>query len=467
MKRSRILKFVLGAFTLLTLQSCLVAKDYTRPQVDEVLQKNYRAENVAQDTITMASVPWRELFTDPILQKDIETGLTNNTDIRVAMQQIISAEAYYKQGKAAYYPTLNGNARYTHQELSKNSQFGTLFNSLDQYEINGALSWEADIWGKIRSNKRAEFANYLQTVAAHKAVKTRLIANIASAYYQLLTLDQQIAITTTTIGTRNKGLETSKALKDAGNVTEVGVKQTEAQLYNAQAILIDLKKQRYILENTLSILLGEMPTEMERSTLETQTISTPLATGVPLQLLSNRPDVMQAEYNFCNAFELTNVARANFYPSFTISGSGGVQSLQISQLLNANSLFANIIGGLTQPIFNGRKIRTQYEVSQSQQEQARLNFRQSLLQASKEVSDAMYSYNAATEKIAVKQKEFDSYNLATGYSRELLNNGLANYLEVLIAEENALSSSLDLANAKNAQLQSVVDLYEALGGGWK
>ena len=458
-------KFIFIGAALLSLQSCFVAKDYDQPEV--VKEENYRTDNIEQDSLNMATISWKEMFTDPILQDYISLGLENNIDIRIAMQQILAAEAYVKQGKAGYLPTLDGNATYTHQELSQNSQFGSLFSTLDQYQLSAQLSWEADIWGKIRSQKRAFDASYLQSIAAHQAVKTRLISNIASTYYQLLSLDEQIRITERTIETRANSLETTEALKEAGNLTEVGVQQTEAQLYTAKAILIDLKNEERLLENTLSILLGQAPMQIERSDLNEQEITTELNIGVPVQLLRNRPDVISAEYNLVNAFELTNVARSNFYPSLTLSATGGLQALDTGDLFDPNSLFATIIGGLAQPILNGRRIRTQYEVSQAQQEQARLEFRRAILTASKEVSDALYSYQAASEKIEVKQKEYNAYNLATDYSEELLDNGLANYLEVLNARENALNSSLSLSNAKYNQLKAVVDLYEALGGGWK
>ena len=458
-------KFILVGAGLLSLQSCFVAKDYDQPEV--VKEENYRTDNIEQDSLNMANVSWKEMFTDPTLQDYINQGLENNIDIRIALQQIMAAEAYVKQGKAGYLPTLNGNATYTHQELSQNSQFGSLFSALDQYQLSAELSWEADIWGKIRSQKRAFDASYLQSIAAHQAVKTRLIANIASTYYQLLSLDEQIRITERTIETRANSLETTEALKEAGTLTEVGVQQTEAQLYTAKAILIDLKNEERLLENTLSILLGQAPMQIERSDLNEQEITTQLNIGVPIQLLRNRPDVISAEYALVNAFELTNVAKSNFYPSLTLSATGGLQALDIGDLFDPNSLFATIIGGLAQPILNGRRIKTQYEVSQAQQEQARLEFRRAILTASKEVSDALYSYEAASEKIEVKQKEYNAYNLATNYSEELLDNGLANYLEVLTARENALNSSLSLSNAKYNQLKAVVDLYEALGGGWK
>ena len=448
-----------------SLQSCFVAKDYVQPEV--VNEAYFRTDSISQDTLNIAHVSWRNMFTDPSLQSYIEEGLVNNIDIRVAIQQIMAAQAYFKQGKAAYFPTLDAQAQYTHQELSGNSQFGNQFSQLDQYQLSGGLSWEADIWGKIRSNELAAKASYLQTVAAHQAVKTQLIAQIATIYYQLLSLDEQVRITQETITTRENSLETTRALKDAGNVTEVGVQQTEAQLYTAQAILVDLKNQVRILENTMSILLGKGPETIPRSDLEDQKITTDLNIGVPAQLLRNRPDVLEAEYNLMNAFQLTNMARSDFYPSLTVSATGGFQSLDFDKLFNTNSLFATIVGGITQPIFNGRRIRTQYEVSQAEQEQARLNFRQAILTASKEVSDALYNYEAATETIDIREKEFTAYDLATQYSEELLDNGLVNYLEVLTARENALNSRLNLINSQYNQLQSVVDLYEALGGGWQ
>lgn len=447
--------------------SCFTAKEYTRPKEELVTANYYRTDQLPQDSISLAAISYEELFTDPQLQGYIKEGLKENIDIRIAIQQILISEAFLKQGKAGYIPTINGLAQYTHSELSENSQFGGQFDQLDQYQLSGALSWEADIWGKIRSNERATQASYLQTVAAHKAVKSRLVANIASLYYQLLSLDEQVRITQETIETRENSLETTIALKEAGNLTGVAIKQTEAQLYTAQGILIDLEKNRRLLENSLSILLGSDPRDIPRGTLEDQSITAQLKTGFPAQLLANRPDVMAAEYNLVNAFQLTNVANSKFYPSLTLSANVGLQSLDIDDLFSASSLFSTLVGGLTQPILNGRKIRTEYEVAQAQQEQAKLDFRQALLQAGKEVSDALYSYEAATAKMDVKAKEYDAYTLATDYSEELLQNGLANYLEVLRARENALTSSLDMVTARNNQLQSVVDLYEALGGGWQ
>jgi NodT family efflux transporter outer membrane factor (OMF) lipoprotein len=256
-------------------------------------------------------------------------------------------------------------------------------------------------------------------------------------------------------------------LKDAGTVSEVAVKQTEAQLYTAQALLVDLRKNIKLLENTMSILLGDEPHAIERGSLAEEEVPERLQIGFPLQLLRNRPDVIAAEFGLMNAFELTNIAKSNFYPSLTLSATGGLQSLELDKLFSVNSLFATVVGGITQPILNGRRIRTQYEVSQSQKEQAYLRFRQSLLNASREVSDALYSFAAAEETIDIRLNEFAAYDTATRYSEELLNSGFANYLEVLTARQNALNSQLGLINARFDRLSSVVELYRALGGGWR
>ena len=450
-----------------TLQSCFVAKDYVRPEFQET-ENLYRTDNLPQDSLSMADVSWKNMFTDAYLKQYIEEGLQNNLDIRVALQQMAAAEAYMKQGKAGYFPSLNGNASVTHQELSKNSQFGSFFNgSIDQYELTGNLSWEADIWGKIRSTKRAGEASYLQSVAAHQAVKTQLVSAIATAYYQLLSLDAQLEVTNQTIANRESSVETIIALKDAGQVTQVAVDQNVAQYNSAKALKVDLEAAIFKTENVLNLLLGKPASTIARSSLSSQQLDAEMKLGVPTTLLSNRPDVMAAEYGLINAFEMTNVARSNFYPSLTISATGGLQSLELDKLLDANSLFATIVGGLTQPIFNQRKIKTQKEVADAQQEQALLNFKKTLLTAGNEVSNALRDYNAETEKFEYRQNEVQALRRAENNSEELLQNGYANYLDLLTARQSALSAELNVIDNKLNQLLSVVNLYEALGGGWR
>lgn len=450
-----------------TLQSCFVAKDYTRPELEET-EHLFRTDNLPKDSLSIAEVSWKDMFTDTYLKQYIEEGLNNNLDIRVALQHMAAAEAYMKQGKAGYLPSIYGNASVAHQELSGNSQFGSFFDGgITQYALTADLSWEADIWGKIRSNKRAGEASYLQSVAAHQAVKTHLVSAIASTYYQLLALDAQLHVTKETIATRDSSVVTIKALKEAGQVTQVAVDQYIAQYNNAKALEVDLKTAIFKTENALNLLLGRPSVAIERTALDTQVLDTAIKLGVPFTLLSNRPDVIAAEYGLINAFEMTNVARSNFYPSLTITASGGFQSLELDQLLNANSLFANIVGGLAQPIFNRRAIKTQHEVAKAQQEQALLNFKKALLIAGNEVSNALFDYNAQTVKYTFIENQVEALRRAEINSEALLENGYANYLDLLTARESALNAELSMIDNKLKQLLSIVNLYEALGGGWR
>ncbi|MDV6169619.1 efflux transporter outer membrane subunit [Flavobacterium sp. DG1-102-2] len=453
------------------LQSCFAAKEYKRPDIKA--ENLYRTEVASQDTVSMADISWEKMFTDPVLQGYIKKGLQNNYDIRNAIQNVVAAEANLKQGKAGYFPTLSLGADWTHIEQSKNSQIGRIVSqtggstNLDQYQLLGNFAWEADIWGKIRSNKRAVSASYMQTLAANQLVKTQVITNIASYYYQLLSLDAQLKVAEQTLINRNESVEAIISLKDAGNVNEVGVKQTEAQKYATELIIEDTKNNIVLVENSLSLLLGEPAKKLERSTFEAQNLNPQLQLGVSAQLLRNRPDVVAAEYGFINAFELTNVARSNFYPSLRITATGGLQSIELSDWINTNSLFANIVTGLTQPLFNGRQIRTRYEVAKAQNEQALVKFEQALMTASKEVSDALANYNNETKKLTIREKQADALTKAADYSDELLQYGLVNYLEVLTAKDNALNTQLNLIDNKYRQYVAVINLYKALGGGWR
>lgn len=469
--KNKIYKVVMVVVLGTVMQSCFVAKKYDRPELKT--ENLYRTEVVSTDTTSLANVSWDKVFTDPTLQGYIKTGLQNNYDIRIAMQNIVAAEATFKQGKAGYLPTFSLGADWTHQELSKNTQIGRLISgsggatNVDQYQFVGNLSWEADIWGKIRSNKRAANASYLQTIAANQAVKTQLISSIASTYYQLLAVDAQIKLAEETLINRNESIEVIVALKDAGNVNEVGVKQTEAQKYATEIIIADLKQSVIALENTLSVLLGQAPGKIERSTLDAQVMQPEITLGVPATLLRNRPDVVAAEYNLISLFEQTNVAKSNFYPSFKVTATGGFQSIDLKDWFSTNSLFANVVTGLTQPLFNGRQIRTRYEIAKAQQQQAYLEFEKSLLTAGQEVSNALAQYNNETAKLEIRGKQVEALKKAADYSDELLTYGMVNYLEVLTAKDNALNTELNLIDNKYRQYNAIIELYRALGGGWQ
>ncbi|MFY1046356.1 efflux transporter outer membrane subunit [Chryseobacterium sp. GP-SGM7] len=469
MKNLSIIKgTALSVLTAVVITSCHVRKEYERPAaVDEKL---FRTDMLPKDSTSTANVSWKEIFTDPVLQKHISKALENNLDIRIALQNINSAEAYLRQSKAAYQPTLAVGPGYTFQTQSINTQFGQIIGErryVNQFDITGSIAWEADLWGKLKSQEKAQLATYLGNVAAHQAVKSDLVSSIASSYYQLLTLDNQKKIINETIEVRENNLETTKALKEAGTLTEVAVQQSQALVYNAQSLLIDIDTQIQQLENTMSLLMGEPSQPIERSTLENQRLPENFALGYPANLLANRPDVMEAEFRLKNAFELTNSAKAQFYPTLKLTGSGGLQSVDIDHLFSVNSLFASLIGGLAQPILNKRQIKTNYEVSLANKETAYLNFRKTILTAGKEVSDAIRVFSVQDSFIDLKQKELDSYKKSVDYSQELVNYGMANYLEVLNANVNSLNAELNISNAQYSKMKAAVDLYRALGGGWK
>lgn len=462
MKKQHIIKGSLLVFTMFVVQSCFVAKDYEKPEVKT--DNLYRTEQIA-DSTSLAKMSWDKIFTDQLLQNHINEAVQNNLDMKIALQNMAAAEATMKQGKVGYFPTVNGNATWTHQEISQNSQFGRLFSSIDQYELSAKLSWEADIWGKIRSNKRASAAKFLESAVARQAVQTELVANVASIYYQLLALDAQVNVVTATLENRSTSVEVIKALKEAGTVNEVAVKQTEAQQYAAQIILEDLKYNVKVLENSFNQLLGKAPNTVERGLFENQNIEAEIKTGLPAFLLSKRPDVVAAELNFRNTFELTNVARSSFYPSLTLNATGGLQALELKDWFSTKSLFASIITGLTQPIFNQRQNITRLEVAKANQQKAYLQFEKSLLVAGKEVSDALANYENETNKLVIRKKQVEALKTAADYSDELLQYGMVNYLEVLTAKDNALNTEINYIDNKYKQLNAVITLYKALGGG--
>lgn len=459
---------IITGFVAFVAVSCVPKAKYQKSA--EFDENVFRTDHLPSDSNSIASISYKEFFSDLVLQKHLDLALKNNLDVRIAIQNITSAESYLKQSKAAYYPSISAGPAYSFQTQSLNTQFGQIFgnrNYINQFELSTNISWEVDIWGKLNAQEKAQLAAYLSTVAAHQNIKSELVAAIANNYYQLITFDEQKRIINETINLRNRNLETNKALKIAGIVTEVAVQQSEALVYNAEALLVDIDVQIEVLENSTSVLMGVAPQKIERTDSKSQMFPSSIATGYSSQLLANRPDVFQAEYNLIQKLELTNVARASFYPSLKLTANGGIQGLEFDKLLSVNSLFGNIAAGLTQPILNKRAIRTQYEVSLADKEIAYLNFKKTFLQAGEEVSSALKRYKSQDQFIAFKLKEKNAYQKSVEDSQLLVDYGLSNYLEVLNASERLLTAELNISNAEYTKMQANVELYRALGGGWK
>lgn len=453
----------------ISIVSCAGRKSYTRT-ADVSKQIVFRTEELPSDSLSVANVSWKTIFTDGKLQLYINQALSNNLDIRVALQNIEVARSGLLQSKYALLPSMNASVSYMRSTSSLTSTGVSPLPSrtyANTWDLTGTASWEIDVWGKLTAQKRANMASYMGTIAAHQAIQSEVVATVATSYYQLLMLDKQKQILTETIKLRDQSLQTTKELKQSGSTTEVAVQQTEALYYNAKSQLITIENSIKALENSICILLGDPPHDIERTSLDVQQFPQKLNEGYPMQILENRPDVRRAELSLIHNFELTNVARASFYPTLTLTGRGGVTSRTLEDWFSANSLFANLMAGLTQPIFNRRQIRTQYEISKANQEVALLNFKKTLISASKEVSDAIHHYALQDEYIHLKTKEMEAYQKATDYSKELFNSGLATYLEVITAEVNRLNSELSVATAQFNKMQYGITLYKALGGGWR
>jgi len=445
------------------LYSCSTPHHFQREIVNT---KGLFGNSEKTDTTTIANKPWRELFTESYLQKLIQEGLNNNSNLQIAVQKVLEAEAYLSQSKAALLPSISVSAM---ENYTRNPE--TLYPNgpaeLNYFQLGANASWEIDIWGKLKSSKRGAYANLLSTDAAKKAIQTRLIADIATAYYNLIGLDEKLKITQQTVKNNIDLVETIKVLKESGKVTGAAVVQSEAARYAAEVTIPDLEQQIRETENGLDILLGRTPGALERGKFDDQTLSSELNIGIPVQLLDNRPDVMQAEFALMSAYEITNSARTYFYPALTLTASTGFVATDLNKFFDPKTFAANVIGGLTQPLFNRKINTTRLRVAQAQQEEALISFHNTLLVAGGEVQNALGSYESSVQKIALRKLQLEALVKSVDFTKELLNYGSATYIEVLNAQSSLLSAQLSKVNDRLQQLDAMVNLYRALGGGWK
>jgi NodT family efflux transporter outer membrane factor (OMF) lipoprotein len=422
----------------------------------------------ATDTATIASLPWRQLFSDTLLQTLIQQAIDSNLDLKVALARIKEAQANFRQSRLAFYPSLIANAGATYQRLPS----GTA-GSNQVYDAFLSSNWEVDLWGQLKSASRAQLASLLQSYAYKAAVQTQLVASIANDYYALLAYDQELKVTIATVRNRKEDVTVTQALKEADVLTGAAVVESQANVFSAAVTIPDLKEDIRETENAICLLLARPSGPIARDSLDDQKVATDLSTGMPLQLLSNRPDVREAEFQLRNSTELVNVARTYFYPALTITAQGGWSSSNISQLFNASALIGNIIGGLTQPIFDNGLNRQRLDVAKGVAEENLYNFQNALLTAGQEVSNALYDYKSAADKIVIRTKEIFFLQKSVDYTKELMKfnsttgNTSTNYTDVLTAEQNLLAAQLSGIDDKLQQLQAVVTLYTSLGGGWR
>lgn len=448
------------------LQSCKVAEVYEKPKIKTEWGNNLFRKQTNQDSISVGQVSYHQIFTDEKLQTILNKTVQNNYDLKIAVARIQEADAVFKQSQLNNLPTLDATASVKNSQISSAAQGGNLkMPDVMNYQLGISAGWEIDIWGKMAAMKRSAYAGFLQTEAARRAVQTQLVAQAASMYFQLVTLDKQLEITQQTIDLRTKNVEAVQLLMDAAYLTGADVEQSKANLYAAQLMVPDLEIQIQQIENSLNILMGESPKVIDRGDIDSQMISADFRTGLPATLLQNRPDVLAAELNFRQAFENTNIAKTQLYPSLNITGALGLSSQNLKDFFK-ESLLYSIGGSLSQNIFQQGSRKAQVKITQARQEQAYLTFEKSLLTAGAEVSSALMTYDRAKSKESTRQLQIASLQKALDFSNELLTySSKVNYVNVITAEQALLQAQLSAVTDKLQQLQAMTEFYRALGGG--
>lgn len=444
------------------LSSCHIYKSYDRPE-DIQTAGLYRdtlssGDTLVSDTANFGNLPWREVFTDPQLQALIQQGLNDNTDLQTAALKVKESQASLMSARLAYAPSIG---------LSPQGTLSTIQNStLKTYQLPVTASWEIDLFGKLLNAKRGAQVTLLQTKAYRQAVQTQIIAAIANTYYTLLMLDRQMDISEQTAGILKRNVETMQAMKEAAMTNQAAVSQSEAAYAQVLATLPGIRQSIRETENALSMLLKQAPQSIERTTLEEQQLPSEFSVGIPLQLLSNRPDVKAAEMSLASTYYNANSARAAFYPQITLSGSGGWTNSAGGAIINPANLLASAVGALTQPLFYRGANIARLKIAKAQQEEAKLAFQQTVLNAGSEVSNALSLYQTTTEKAVSRTLQVEASQKAAEATKELFQLGASTtYLEVLSAEQALLSARLSQVSDSFDRMQAVVSLYQALGGG--
>ena len=451
-------RIIIGLLLLTGLSGCHIYRTYERPELSGV-DSLYRVPAMTEDTMSLADFSWKELLTDTVLQQLIEKGIANNTDLNIARLKVREAEALLTSSKLAYLPSVSLTPQGTIKSIEGNSPTKT-------YNLAASADWELDIFGRLTNAKREAKAVLEQSQAYKQAVQTQLIATIANSYYTLLMLDKQLDISRRTAEIWAENLRVMKALKKAGQTTEMAVAQIEASKLSVDASLLSLEQQITEVENSLSSLLGVVPQRIDRSTLDMQSFPDTLSVGVPLQLLQRRPDVRQSEAALAEAFYTTNRAYSAFYPAITLSGSAGWTNAAGAIISNPGEWLFSAVGALVQPLFNRGQNIANLKVAKARQEEALLTFRQTLLNAGTEVNDALLQWQVARRRLDLDRQQIISLQSAVRSSELLMRHSSQNYLEVLTARQTLLDAELSAVSDRFEEIQGVINLYHALGGGY-
>jgi len=478
MNKSNINRYIGVAMVLLTLGACKTPA-LVEAKADKTIPAGYN--NSPQDTTNTASINWRDYFSDPYLHALIDTALQNNQELNITLQEIAISRNEIRERKGEYLPFvgIKGGAgvdkpgRYTNTgALEANTEIvpgEERPEPLQDYMLGAYATWEIDIWKKLRNAKKAAVSRYLSTVEGKNFVVTNLVAEVASSYYELLALDNELQIVNKNIEIQNNALKIVKLQKQAARVTELAVRRFEAQVLSTQNLQYGIKQRITETENKINYLLGRYPQQIERDTENfIEKVPSTIYAGVPAQLLANRPDIKQAEQELAAAKLDVKVARARFYPSIGISGGVGFQAFNPSYLIKSpESLLYSLAGDLAAPLINRNAIKATYYSANAKQVQAVYNYERTIINAYVEVANQLSKISNLEQSYNLKSKQVETLSESVRISNDLFKSARADYMEVLLTQRDALEAKFELIETKVQQMNAVVNIYHALGGGWK
>lgn len=435
----------------------------------------------SKDTINTGAIKWNVFFKDPYLVALIDTALKNNQELNITMQEIAVAQAEVRAKKGEFLPSAGVGAgagvekvgRYTRDGAVEENlpiRNGQAFpDPLGNFTVGVNASWEVDIWRKLRNARNAAASRYLGSVEGKNFMVTNLVAEISNSYYELMAYDNKLLILQQNLEIQQNALEIVKLQKTAGEVTELAVKKFEAEVYKNQSHLFYLKQQIIEVENRINFLVGRFPQPVLRNSAGfQQMVPDTIYSGIPSQLLQNRPDIRQAELNLSASKLDVKVARANFYPSLRITAGVGYQAFNVNYLITSpQSLLYNIAGDLVAPLINRNALKAKYYSANAKQIQAVYSYEQTILNAYIEVVNRMSKVTNLKNSYDLKQKQVDALTQSITISTNLFKSAKADYMEVLMTQRDAIESKFDLIEIKQEQLSNMVSMYQALGGGWR
>ena len=466
-----------GTVSCILFTACKVPALVTAPQ-PKAAPSTYGSSG---DTTNTGALKWRTFFADENLVKLIDTALVNNQELSITLQEIEISRNEIRMRHGRILPTVTAGGaagiekvgRYTSQGAGDASADITpgkgVPDWLPDFRLGLFANWEVDAWKKLRTAKKAAITRYLATVEGRNFVITNLVAEIANSYYELMALDNQLQIVKQTILLQQNALEIVRIQKQAAAATELAVKKFEAEVLNSQSTEFDIRQQITAKENSLNFLLGRYPQPISRDTSGIlMLVPSQVATGIPSQLLINRPDIKQAELELAAAKLDVTVARAEFYPSFNISAGLGLQAFSPKYIYRLpESVLFSLVGDVAGPLINRNAIKAEYSSANARQIQAVYNYERTILNAYMEVSTELSNIKNRDQIFTLKSKQVNTLSATIEIANDLFKSSRANYLEVLLTQRDALESKLQLIETRLSQFNSVTNIYRALGGGWK